>query len=467
MKRIGKFIVCGLLGKGGMGKVYKIKYPVTGKIGAMKLLDPNPFLVSLLGKAAIEDMFVKEAVTMAGIRHPHVVEILDFDSFEGRLYYIMDFYCNNLGAMMGESYETEKPSRAINLDKAIDYTRQILQGLSRLHFSSLIHRDIKPFNILVTDEDQIKICDFGLSKLRHESVKSHSSLKVGSPYYAPPEQEDNPDSVDFSADLYSVGVMLYRMVTGRLPETPVLPPSLINKDLDINWDAFILKAMEQSPHRRYADAETMIVDLDELEKCWINRKQAICSAPSWLFDDSDDEEKIFSLRSQPTKVKSNTAESFFDTDKLMRPLSYIRNRFIPHTEKTVSDLSCNLIWQISGTRFPVNRDGAFRYVHQLNEERFAGINTWRLPTVNELLSLVDKTPEGRAYCVKSIFDPRMKWLWSCDRCTFITGWYVNHELGFAGYNDFDSFYHVKAVCTLSEGSRMISCLNSPKRNLNV
>lgn len=452
MKRIGKFIVCGLLGQGGMGKVYKIKYPVTGKIGAMKLLDPNPFLVSLLGKTAIEDMFVKEAITMAGIRHPHVVEILDFDSFEGRSYYIMDFLCNNLGTMMGESYETEKPSRIINLDKAIDYTRQILHGLSRLHFSNLIHRDIKPFNILVTDEDLIKICDFGLSKLRHESVKSHSSLKVGSPYYAPPEQEDNPDSVDFSADLYAVGVMLYRMVTGRLPETPVIPPSLINKDLDVNWDAFILKALEQLPRNRYTDAEVMIVDLDELEKGWLKRKQAICAAPSWLFDDSDEDEKTVSLRSNPLKVHWKTSETTFETDELMRPRTYIRNRFISHTEKTVTDLSCNLIWQISGTRFPVNRAGAFLYIEQLNDECFAGLNTWRLPTVNELLSLVDRTPEGRSYCIQSIFDTRLKWLWSCDRCTYITAWYVNHELGFAGYNDFDSFYHVKAVSTLSDGS---------------
>lgn len=452
MKRIGKFIVCGLLGKGGMGKVYKIKYPVTGKIGAMKLLDPNPFLVSLLGKTTIEDMFVKEAITMAGIRHPHVVEILDFDSFEGRPYYIMDFFCNNLGAMMGESYETEKPSRAINLDKAIDYTRQILQGLSRLHFSSLIHRDIKPFNILVTDEDQIKICDFGLSKLRHESVKSHSSLKVGSPYYAPPEQEDNPDSVDFSADLYSVGVMLYRMVTGRLPEIPIIPPSLINKDIDVNWDAFILKAMAPLPGNRYTDADRMQDDLDELETNWIKRKQAICAAPAWLFDDHEDDETIMVLRSQPAKIPWRNAEASFETDELMRPRTYIRNRFTSQTEKTVIDLSCNLIWQISGTRFPVNREGAFHYIKQLNDDCFAGISTWRMPTVNELLSLVDRTPEGRSYCVKSIFDSRLKWLWSADRCTYITGWYVNHELGFAGYNDFDSFYHVKAVSTLSDGS---------------
>ncbi len=447
MKKIGKYIVCGLLGKGGMGKVYKIKHPVTGKIGAMKCLSPNPILVSLLGMTAIEEMFAKEAVTMAAIRHPHVVEILDYDCVDGQPYYIMDYYCNNLGTMIGESYETEKPSRTLGLDKAVDYTRQILSGISRLHFSSLIHRDIKPFNILVTDTDQVKICDFGLSKLRHESMKGHRSLKVGSPYYAPPEQEEHPDSVDFSADLYAVGVMLYRMVTGRLPASPAILPSRFNRDLDESWDQFILKAIHPSPDRRYNDAERMGKDLETLEQNWIKRKQAICAAPAWFFDEPAGPDETHVLRSRPVKIHWTCAPSVFKTDDLMRPAPYILNRFETQTCETVADHATGLVWQTSGTRYPVRRAEAFRYVDALNKERFGGLSHWRLPTVNELLSLVNRTPEGKSHCETRVFDPRMKWLWSSDRCTFITGWYVNHELGFAGFNDFDSFYYVKAVCS--------------------
>lgn len=443
-------MICGLLGKGGMGKVYKVRYPVTGKIGAMKLLDPNPILVSLLGQKTLFSMFEKEAVTMAGIRHPHVVEILDYDSFNGKPYYIMDFYCNNLGTLIGESYETEKPSRKIPVDKAIGYTRQILEGISRLHFSNLIHRDIKPFNILITDEDRVRICDFGLSKLRHESMAGHGNLKVGSPYYAPPEQEENPDTVDFSADLYAVGVMLYRMVTGLLPEPPVKRPSLINKDLNVVWDEFVMKAMDPSPKRRYEDAGRMLADLGKIEELWDRQKEALRSLPSWIYEDPFDEEETFELRSEPTKIHWKDAETRFETDSLMRPARPVKNRFEAHTEKTLIDRATRLIWQKSGTPFPVNREGAFRYVRELNETGFAGIRTWRLPTVNELLSLVDRPPEGLDHGRRSVFDSGPNGLWSADRSTFITGWYVNMELGFAGYNDFDSFYHVKAVSRADE-----------------
>ncbi len=92
MKSIGRFKISGLLGKGGMGKVFKIQYPHTGKIAALKLLDPEPVLVSVLGREAVEAIFVQEAMTMARIRHPNVAEILDFDKIEGKFYYIMDFY---------------------------------------------------------------------------------------------------------------------------------------------------------------------------------------------------------------------------------------------------------------------------------------------------------------------------------------------------------------------------------------
>jgi serine/threonine protein kinase len=105
MKKIGRFTITGLLGKGGMGRVYKVTYPVTGKVAALKLLDPSALLAGLTPARDLEAMFTKEAVTMASIRHPHVVDILDFGRSDGHLYYVMDFFCNNLGTLMGESNE--------------------------------------------------------------------------------------------------------------------------------------------------------------------------------------------------------------------------------------------------------------------------------------------------------------------------------------------------------------------------
>jgi serine/threonine-protein kinase len=392
-------------------------------------------------------MFIKEAVTMAGIRHPHIAEILDFDEHDGHLYYIMDYYSDNLGAIIGESYETEKPTRSINNDRAISYTRQILSGLSRLHDASLIHRDIKPFNILITEDDQVKICDFGLSKLRNETFKGHSSLKIGSPYYAPPEQEDSPDTVDFSCDLYAVGVMLYRMLTGDLPIPPIRPPSQTNQDLSPLWDRFILKAIEQNPGKRFRNADDMLLGLDELEDHWERTKKNICEAPEWLFQDDVSENRVRTLRADGQKISRKDAELTFGTDPLMRPATPIPNDFENFREGTVRDRNTGLVWQTGGTRFPVTYSRALNFIDVLNDSQAAGLSTWRLPTVDELLSLVRKSPRGRDYCLESVFDPDQKWLWSSDRNTFITAWYVNLQLGFAGYNDFDSRYHVKAVAS--------------------
>ncbi len=276
MKSIGKYEVLGLLGRGGMGKIFKVRLPIIGKIAAMKLLSPNPFLVDILGMNRIESLFLSEAVTMAGLRHPHLLEIWDFDKADGRYFYTMDYYCNNLGIMMGESAQVELPSRIIPTGRAIHYIRQTLEGLACLHHAGIVHRDIKPFNILITDQDTVKIGDFGLSKLRGEAVDSPQNLKIGSPFYAPPEQETDPDHVDFSADLYAVAVMLYRMLTGCLPQASPAPLSRINADTDENWDQFLFKAISPKPQDRFSSARQMTEALEMLEADWIIRKEKAC-----------------------------------------------------------------------------------------------------------------------------------------------------------------------------------------------
>ena len=446
MKHIGKFRISGLLGKGGMGKVFKVEYPVTGKIGALKLLAPEPLLITLMGEKAVEDLFVTEAVTMASIRHPHVVEILDFDRFDGRPYYIMEFYCNDLGTLMGESYITERPSRIIGLEKTIRYIGQLLEGLACLHHNSVIHRDIKPFNILIDDLDNVKICDFGLSKLRNETFRGHKSLKVGTPYYAPPEQEQDPDSVDETADLYSVGVMLFRMLTGRLPEEKLLASSL-NPDLDTAWDDFFHKALASRPDRRYGDTDAMAADLQQLASAWALKKESICTAPLEWLDEPDSQETVSRIRHNPIKVYQSQARDRFGLDELMHPRRLLTNRFEPWSDALLLDRTTRLIWERSGTRFPVNWKEAKARVRHLNQDKYQGLEGWRIPTVDELLTILTPPPRGMGHCLEPVFDARQHWLWSADRASFIAAWYASLELGFVASGDFSSFYHLKAVCT--------------------
>jgi len=451
MKQISKYKICGLLGRGGMGKVFKVELPVIGKIAALKLLDPNPLLVDLMGAETIRNLFISEAVTMASLRHANIVTIGDFDENQGKPFYTMEYYCNNLGIIIGETYKTETPSRVIKIDKVIDYIRQTLSGLACLHYAGIIHRDIKPYNLLLTDDDTVKICDFGLSKLRGENFAGPPNLKVGSPWYAAPEQEDDPDHVDFSADIYSVGVMLFRMLTGNLPAEKFNTPSSFNPDLDKTWDAFIKKAIAPKTQDRFSSAKEMLKDLDDLYTAWKKKKEKICKLPSALSTSPEKPSQIsglktVKLRKQSLKVGPRQAKKIFSTDALWRPLNYIQNDLKTNIDDTVTDRTTGILWQQAGTEFPLTWNQAHLFIEALNKTRFAGRMNWRLPTVDELMSILSEMPHGTDYCIEPVFDQNQKWLWSSDRRSYLAAWYVSFEMGFVTWQDFSGYCHVKAVC---------------------
>ncbi len=448
MKKIDRYEVCGLLGKGGMGMVYKVRMPLVGKVVALKLLSPHPNLVALLGEAEIKKLFVTEALTMARLRHPNIVAIWDFHESEDLTFFIMEYYCNNLGAIIGETYRVEEPSRVVSVDKAIHYTRQILEGLTRLHQAGIIHRDIKPYNILVTDQDTAKITDFGLSKLRGETFQGPRNLMVGSPYYAAPEQEEDPNQVDVRADLYPVGVMLYRMLTGNIPTDSSRKMSECNPDLDADWDAFLLRATAQQRESRFDSAKEMLRALHALQMSWEEKKGKVCEM---LSTDSAGPARSSGppeiLRSTAIKIRPRDAQRVFGTDPRWRPSRYMDNDFQVNADGTVTDRATNLVWQQAGSDYPMTWHEAHGYVEQLNRAHFAGRTDWKLPTISELMSLLTDVPRAGDLCIEPIFDRRERWLWSSDRRSFVAAWYVSIDLGYVAWQDFSCYYYVRAVCS--------------------
>jgi serine/threonine-protein kinase len=386
---------------------------------------------------------------MAALRHPNLLEVLDFDFADGRPFFTMEYYYQNLGMLIGEGSRVERPTRVLSLDKAIRYTGQMLRGLGRLHRGGIVHRDVKPYNFLITDEDRLKICDFGLSKLRGETFRNPPNVMLGSPYYAAPEQERDPENVDARADLYGVGVALYRMLTGRLPEEEGFPqPSTCHPDVDSVWDAFLGKALSIDRENRFGSAEEMLEALEVLQRTWEEKKENVCR----LFLDGDSAKlppgsRTVVLRRDPVKVGPRKAIEVFQCDGLYRPLHSSDNQYQTiGTETIVLDRATGLVWQRGGSPDPVHWQGAHDYVLRVNEERVGGFFHWRLPTVNELLSLIKPVTHGADDCMQPPFDRNKKWLWSCDRRSFVAAWYVDGELGFTGWSDFTCQYYVRAVC---------------------
>lgn len=460
--KIGRYTVCGLLGRGGMGAVYKVRQPVTGRIAALKLLRPAEILEELVGLPTLADTFATEARTMASLDHPNIAAVWDYDEADGKPFFVMEYYCLNLGMLIGESYRVEAPTRRLPMHSAVSYARQTLDALARMHHAGVIHRDVKPFNIMVTGHDEVKLIDFGLSRLRGETPVQHSGgVRIGSPYYAAPEQEEDPESVDGRADLYPVGVMLYRMLTGVLPNDEevmdggaIPDASNYTEDCDHEWDAFFRRAIADDPDERFPDAAAMASALDKLYSRWESRVANVCSLTEPDASSPRCAPRTHPLRAEPVKVGTADAQETFSLDELWRPCCITSPELEEQvvttdgkTVKTVLDAAAGRMWQQSGSEYPMTWQEAHEYVDMLNAYNHAGYNDWRLPTVDELCTLVRDTPMLGDFCLPSVFDDAKGILWTCDRKSYMAAWFVSAAMGFTGWQDFTCRFSVRAVRT--------------------
>lgn len=267
----GKYEVIGDLGQGGMGVVYQVRHRELGAIFALKLLHPR-----WSGEADSVERFYREARVIAQLRHPHIVKVFDIGHDINSHYFVMEYI---QGRTLKEIL-TKKGS--LPLTQVLDISRQVAQALAYAHSRqpSIIHRDIKPHNILVEDEsERVVVMDFGIAKLLSEQQAQHTAtgIFIGTLAYCAPEQMRSDLVVDGRTDIFSLGLVMYEMATGHALFGGLSQPEIIGKHLyEINeycltfdrhipetFRRVVKRTVEKDRNRRFATATELLEALDQ------------------------------------------------------------------------------------------------------------------------------------------------------------------------------------------------------------
>ena len=276
MQKIGRYEVDYELGRGGMAEVFLAYDPYTKRQVAIKVL-----LNFLAGDERVQIFFHREAEVIAALEHPCIVPIFDFGFHENDPYFVMRYMS---GGTLRERMDAQE-FRPTQMSRIFE---RVAAGLDAAHAKGIIHRDVKPANIMFDQDGLAYLSDFGIAKLRRRDDDTTDAMVVGTPVYMSPEQIQNND-IDGRCDVYALGVILFQILTGKPPfqgETPtmtaaahVMEPiprlSQIRSDLPVQWDAIIQKALAKDPEERYPTAGALARDIKELVSGrWYLRKLA-------------------------------------------------------------------------------------------------------------------------------------------------------------------------------------------------
>ena len=243
-----------LLGQGGMGAVYKARQKQLDRLVALKILPPE------VGQSeTFAERFTREARSLAKLNHPQIVTVYDFGRTEDGLYYfLMEF-------VDGTDLRQVIQAGGLTSEQALAIVPQVCEALHYAHKKGIVHRDIKPENLLLDKEGNVKIADFGLARLLDRPTSAYTltqaDQRMGTPQYMAPEQIEHPHEVDHRADIYSLGVVFYEMLTGELPIGLFAPPSK-KVHVDVRLDEIVLHTLEKEPERRYQHASEIKTDVE-------------------------------------------------------------------------------------------------------------------------------------------------------------------------------------------------------------
>jgi serine/threonine-protein kinase len=269
-QQIGQYEILEKIGQGGMAEVYKGRHPILHRHVAIKVLGRH-----LDVNAQVTARFQREAQAVAALRHPNVVQIYDFGRYEGGYYMVMEYVEGT--DLRGEIDRRRREGEAFTPQEVIDVAEQLDSALDYAHAEGVIHRDVKPGNVLLNTRGEAILGDFGLAMLRNRLSQITVGHAFGTPEYIAPEQAMESSAATPRSDIYSLGGILYEMITGELPFeadsaislalkhineeppplrdfVPALPPAV---------ETVVLKALAKEPAQRYHSAAALVVALKQ------------------------------------------------------------------------------------------------------------------------------------------------------------------------------------------------------------
>src|SRR5579862_2429672 len=255
-QHIGDYEIISILGAGGMGKVYKVRNVISERIEAMKILLPD-----LTSNQSLADRFLREIRLLATLDHPNIAALRTALTYENQLAMIMEF-------VEGETLANRAARAPLSTADAVNYSDQVLSALSYAHKQNIIHRDIKPANMMLTPQGVVKLMDFGIARSGTDGSLTSTGTTLGSLNYMPPEQVRG-EAADARSDIYSFGISLYELLTGKLPfqgdsqyslmtaqlnQQPP-PPITLRSDLPPALNQIIMMCMNKDPAERFQTAD--------------------------------------------------------------------------------------------------------------------------------------------------------------------------------------------------------------------
>ena len=310
----GRYEIIEKIGAGGMAYVYKAKCRLLNRNVAVKILRDE-----FVNDEEFVKKFRRESQAAASLSHPNIVNVYDVGAEEvdgERIYYIVMEYIN--GKTLKDII---REKGKLSLEETLDYSIQIAEALEHAHKNHIVHRDIKPHNIMITEDGRVKVTDFGIARAATASTVTNTSNVIGSVHYFSPEQARG-GYTDEKSDIYSLGIVIYEMITGKVPyegdspisvalkhiQEEVLPPRSIDPTIPVSLENIIMKCVKKSQLDRYNNASELLRDLRRVKYSIGNKNiddTALIESPTQIIPIVNDEGNDDMKRNKKKKEKKN------------------------------------------------------------------------------------------------------------------------------------------------------------------